>query len=624
MNDIMKRIITGICMAAALLSCEREESQVYHLELESTECEVAPVKGSFKMTVFGEGSWYVKSDADWCTLYPSVGKDDGRFYINASDWERGYSRACKVVVTLQDSTKYEISVTQKGQTPYLSVKDERLSFPSEPTGGIISVNSNVEWTAEVSGEGSGWLTLGEKTDDSQALSINGNEDPLRRSATVTFRENGGDLACEVAIIQFPVLDKGKALVKTIKDVLAENDGLIGDNIKVEGYVTSDRMCGNTGGAEMYLQDDSGKGILFEFSDPARNIYSVNDKIGVWLAACEIRKVDGVTKISNITDANLVESTSLSGNGATPVEISDISQMDQDEMENTLVTLKNVCFTYPFGTLYNSNKETGNDCVTLLRDSKGNNMDLRTMTTFKEKHARLIPSGNCDVTGILMKHDGRLVLRVRSFDDIAESAVPSVWRTVVEWYNVGSWTNTVGGTSWAPKVGSGAFVFGTFGDLKQGWCYDRIDPTQKNSAKNGHHGPQLNHWWDTGSGTGQSWEFSTSTAVCTGDIWMSLYTGSSNDGPKNFVVEWTDSEAVDAVWNKAGSYLCWSWGDTGSDHSNILMNVDMKLAGAQGHQLLRVRLRCADSERAQSNASNPLITTSGSNKLCYVRISERTM
>lgn len=611
-------------MAVGFLSCAKESVQEYHLELESHDCEVAPVKGSYKMTVFGEGSWYVKSDADWCSLYPSVGKDDGRFYINAADWDRGYSRTCKVVVTLQDSTKYEINVTQNGQTPYLSVKDERLSFPSDPTSGIIAVKTNVEWTAEVSGDGPEWLTLREKTEDTQAFNIIGNDDALRRTATVTFRQNGGDLACAVTVIQFPVLDKNRAAIKTIKEALAENDGLIGDNIKVEGYVTSDRTCGNTGESEMYLQDDSGKGLLLEFSDPARNTYSVNDKVGVWLAACEIRKVDGVTKISNITDANLVDNTSLSGDGATPVEIGDISAIDQDAMENTLVTLKNVCFTYPFGTLYNSNKETGNDCVTLLRDSKGNNIDLRTMTTFKEKHARLIPSGNCDVTGILMKHDGHLVLRVRSFDDIVESAVPSVWHTVVEWYNIGSWTNTVGGTSWAPKAGAGTFVFGTFGDLKQGWCYDRIDPSQKNSAKNGHHGPQLNHWWDTGSGTGQCWEFSTSTAGCTGDIWMSLYTGSSNDGPKNFVVEWTDSEAVDAVWNKAGSYLCWSWGDTGSDHSNILMNVDMKLAGAQGHQLLRVRLRCADSERAQSNASNPLITTSGSNKLCYVRISERTM
>lgn len=611
-------------MAVGFLSCAKESVQEYHLELESHDCEVAPVKGSYKMTVFGEGRWYVKSDADWCSLYPSVGKDDGRFYINAADWDRGYSRTCKVVVTLQDSTKYEINVTQNGPIPYLSVKDERLSFPSDPTSGIIAVKTNVEWTAEVSGDGPEWLTLGEKTDDTQAFSIIGNDDALRRTAMVTFRQKGGDLACAVTVIQFPVLDKNRAAIKSIKEALAENDGLIGDNIKVEGYVTSDRTCGNTGESEMYLQDDSGKGLLLEFSDPARNTYSVNDKVGMWLAACEIRKVDGVTKISNITDANLMGSTSLSGDGASPVEISYMSTIDQDAMENTLVRLKNVCFTYPFGTLYNSNKETGNDCVTLLRDSKGNNMDLRTMTTFKEKHARLIPSGNCDVTGILMKHDGHLVLRVRSFDDIVESAVPSVWRTVVEWYNIGSWTNTVGSTSWAPKAGAGTFVFGTFGDLKQGWCYDRIDPSQKNSAKNGHHGPQLNHWWDTGSGTGQCWEFSTSTAGCTGDIWMSLYTGSSNDGPKNFVVEWTDSEAVDAVWNKAGSYQCWSWGDTRSDHSNILMNVDMKLAGAQGHQLLRVRLRCADSERAQSNASNPLITTSGSNKLCYVRISEKTM
>ncbi len=609
-------------MAVGFMSCTRETVRECHLELESDDCEVAPVKGSFKMTVFGEGRWYVKSDADWCTLYPSVGKDDGRFYINAADWDRGYSRTCKVVVTLQDSTKYEINVTQNGQTPYLSVKDDRLSFPSDPTSGIISVNSNVEWTAEVSADGTEWLKLGEKTDATQAFDIIGNDDALRRTATVTFRQNGGDLTCSVTVIQFPVLDKNRAAIKTIKEALAENDGLIGDNIKIEGYVTSDRTCGNTGESVMYLQDDSGKGLLLEFSDPARNTYSINDKVGVWLAACEIRKVDGVTKISNITDANLIGNTSLSGGGATPVEIGDISTIDQDSMENTLVRLKNVCFTYPFGTLYNSNKETGNDCVTLLRDSQGNNMDLRTMTTFKNKHAGLIPSGNCDVTGILMKHAGHLVLRVRSFDDIVESAVPSVWRTVVEWYNVGSWTNTVGGTSWTPKVGSGTFVFGTFGNLKQGWCYDRIDPSQKNSSSNGHHGPQLDHWWDTGSGMGQSWEFSTSTAGCTGDIRMSLYTGSSNDGPKNFVVEWTDSDAEDVVWNKAGSYQCWSWGDTGSDHLNILMNVDMKLAGAQGHQLLRIRLRCTDSERAQENASNPLITTSGSNKLSYVRISER--
>lgn len=619
---IMNKITSLLCISAIILACSQESIQEYSIEAESPECELQPVNGSYRMTVFGKGRWYVKSDADWCDIYPCEGKDDGRFYISASDWDRGYSRGCKVIITLQDSTKHQISVTQIGMDPFLYNSEERLSFPSDPTDGVINVVSNINWVAEVEGEDSGWISLGEKTEDSQAFSINANTEALKRSAAIRFRQEDGDLTSSVTVVQFPVLDKNKALVKTIKEVSDENIGLIEDNIKVEGYVTSDKTCGNTGASQMYLQDNSGKGILFEFSDPSRNTYALNDKVGVWLAACEIKTVGGVVKITNITDANIIEATSLTGYEAKPVEISDFSTIDQNYMENTLVRLKNVCFTYPFGTLYNSNKETGNDCVTLLRDSFGNNLKLRTMTTFTAKHSRLVPTGDCDVTGLLIRHNGEHVLRVRSSDDIMESSDPSRWATLAEWYNVGTWANTVAGSSWIPKTGQGTFIFGSFGSLKQGWCYDRIDPTSKNSATNGHHGPQLDHWWDTGSGIGQSWEFSTSASESTSDVWLTLYTGSSNDGPKNFTVEWTDSDAADAVWTKAGDYQCWSWGDTGSDHLNILMNVDMRLSGTQGKRLLRIRLRCANSERAQKNASNPLIATSGSNKLCYVRISYR--
>ena len=222
----------------------------------------------------------------------------------------------------------------------------------------------------------------------------------------------------------------------------------------------------------------------------------------------------------------------------------------------------------------------------------------------------------------MKHGDGLVLRIRRAVDLSDSTIPSVYRTIVEWYNVGKWINTTLGSSWIPKTGAGDMTFGAFGALKQGWNYDRIDPFQKNSATNGHHGPQLDHWWDTGSGTGQCWEFSTSTADATGDIYLSLYTGSSNDGPKNFTVEWTDSSETGAKWTQVGTYECWSWGDANSDHSNILMNVDMKLPGVQGKTLLRIRLRCSSAERAQENKSNPLISINGSNKLCYISIEER--
>lgn len=626
----MKSIkIIGMLMAAAvsLLSCNKDETSGMYLEVAASDCILEPANASYFMVVNAVGKWKVESDAEWCTLYPQVGEDEGRFYINAENWNKGYARNCQVKVILQDGSERMINVKQNGQPAYLNLDEERLSFPSDATSGVVLVSTNVNWTVEVVSENEGedisWLTLGETTEKTQTFKLTSNTEVERRTGIIRFsQEDDSDVFAELTIVQFPILDKSKAVLKTIREMFVENSGIIEDNIKIEGFVTSDKMTGNTEAYQMYLQDASGRGILFEFSDAAKNTFELNDKVGVWLAACELKTVNGVAKITNLTEANLIEETSLTGTEAIPVVVTDLSAMDPDELENTLVELDNVCFTYPFGTLYNSNKETGNDCVTLLRDSFGNNIDLRTHTTFTEKHTRLVPAGNCNVTGILMKHGENLVLRVRRAADLSESVVPSVYRTIAEWYNIGSWTNTTAGSSWAPKAGAGSMTFGTFGVLKQGWNYDRINPNEKNGSSNGHHGPQLDHWWDTGSGTGRSWEFSTSTADATGDIYLSLYTGSSNDGPKDFTVEWTDSNEAGAKWTQAGTYKCWSWGDTGSDHNNILMNVDMKLPGAQGKVLLRIRLRCSSAERAQENPANPLISTGGSNKLCYISLEER--
>ncbi|MBS5525862.1 MAG: BACON domain-containing protein [Alistipes sp.] len=621
---LLKMLITA---AVLLSSCKKDETLSLYLEVASLDCVLAPTNTSYFMAVNAVGKWTVESDAEWCTLYPQIGEDEGRFYINAEDRNKGYARNCQVKITLQDGSKRTINVKQNGLPAYLKLDEERLTFSSETTSGVVLVSANVNWIAEVfpqaEGEDVSWLTLGETTEKTQAFRLGDNTGVERRAGIIRFfHEDDPNIYTELTIIQFPVLDKNKAILKTIREVFVENSGIIEDNIKIEGFVTSDKTSGNTEAYQMYLQDNSGRGILFEFSDAEKNVYALNDKVGVWLAACEMKTVDGVTKITNLTEANLIGETSLTGTEATPVTVTDLSTIDPAELENTLVKLTNVCFTYPFGTLYNSNKETGNDCVTLLRDSYGNNINLRTHTTFTEKHARLVPAGNCNVTGILMKHGDGLVLRIRRAVDLSDSTIPSVYRTIVEWYNVGKWINTTLGSSWIPKTGAGDMTFGAFGALKQGWNYDRIDPFQKNSATNGHHGPQLDHWWDTGSGTGQSWEFSTSTADATGDIYLSLYTGSSNDGPKNFTVEWTDSSETGAKWTQVGTYECWSWGDANSDHSNILMNVDMKLPGVQGKTLLRIRLRCSSAERAQENKSNPLISINGSNKLCYISIEER--
>lgn len=65
--------------------------------------------------------------------------------------------------------------------------------------------------------------------------------------------------------------------------VSELTGIIEENYKIQGYVINDLTTENIADKRLvYMQDDSNKGIVVQLQDESANIYSVNDKLTVWL------------------------------------------------------------------------------------------------------------------------------------------------------------------------------------------------------------------------------------------------------------------------------------------------------------------------------------------------------
>lgn len=149
-----------------------------------------------------------------------------------------------------------------------------------------------------------------------------------------------------------------------------------------------------------------------------------------------------------------------------------------EYENRLVTLRNVEFALPYGTLVNINEGVTylgirqgaayqasadyNDLTIeyghYLRDAKGHTAKLYTTWSFTERALSMIPEGAGDVTGIVNKrykcdmYDGRdemrrpvesWCVRIRRESDVTNFETPAASRLSKTVMQIGPWTDNKG-------------------------------------------------------------------------------------------------------------------------------------------------------------------------------------
>ena len=219
---------------------------------------------------------------------------------------------------------------------------------------------------------------------------------------------------------------------------------------------------------------------------------------------------------------------VAGTPVEPVVIDDLTKLPA--YENRLVTLRNVEFALPYGTLVNINEGVSylgikqgaayqasadyNDLTIeyghYLRDAKGNTAKLYTTWSFTERALSMIPEGAGDITGIVNKrykcdvYDGRdqmrrpvesWCVRIRRESDITNFKAPAASRLSKTVMQIGPWTDNAGAMqSVTASVGQGQLkhsvgedVLGsTSGNTQQmylAWAHARCTAATWDAVKN---------------------------------------------------------------------------------------------------------------------------------------------
>lgn len=573
--------------------------------------------GSLTVEMYSNmGPWVIepayRGDEAWIDIWPNEGDDNGRFTVTVSANEGAYTRYSTVNVVIGGKVAKSFEVSQSGVEPSIALDmgSDHITAASKGATVTVPLVANVGWRPVAQESAAGWISFGETGETSQQLVIAPNAGD-EREGVVRFQAIGTNmerLYADLTIVQFnSAQDPNNGRKLTMAEAVAQyaDAGKIADNVWVEGFVTSNRGKRNFDLNVMTLQDDSRRGMLFEFASTNDNTYGMNERLKVHLLGQQL-VTDPVTHSLRVTafTSNAVFERDEAGQGIAPVELESIAELPN--YENTLVTLKKVEFAQPVGTYCNIDERytqstpsyatiaynatampycDGNDFYGhLLRDEQGNTCKLYTTTWFLDRFATLVPEGSGPLTGIVTKYyklatGDAYIIRLRQHADngVSPDATTRMSRTLIQFGPFGD-INTYDKVT--PRVGSGqltttmwsAVAAGAGGiSMDWGWGYARmagasvtvrddgsqsISPALANSNTNFNIFACIScqYFWDCTASTmdrsdapdgykGECWVFHVNDFApdASKDLYLTFAMASSQTGPMYFDIEWGDAE-----------------------------------------------------------------------------------
>ena len=612
------------------------------------------------------GDWTIETsfveDAEWIDIWPREGHNSGRFTITIGENTGAFARfgTINVVVGGKSVKSFTVRQTSGDVIFALDMGNNTLKASAQGSEFNIALLTNIGWKAEVVGDAGSWIEIGQATDTTQLVSVKPNTG-AERTGEIRFTALGTGLESFYTNVYIKQFDQehdpyngARQTIAQIKERLNNGIGHITENLWVEATVVSDPSLLNFENNQMVVQDESGQGLLIEFANTKDNIYKLNDKLKLHLYEAEFVQ-DPVTmgsKLAAFTTNAIFDQSE--GEPIQPVEVS-IDRLD--DYENTLVKLPDVEFAVPLGTLYNSQEDqydqTGagsinaqaepyNDghlrYVHILRDASGNWTKLLTRSYFLQRYDRIVPRGECSVTGIVLKYTKNNLtentLRVRSIGDIQGSDDEStrLTRTLVQ-FGPFDW-NAIPLEKVTPTIGSGEIKSTAFKGLQSaqsialelGYSHTRNIPGSITVGANGkqtvtppENGPENTYpyilsrdFWDhTGSSMnregstdpdykGEAWVFNvTDFTPSGGGLWLTYTIASSWYGPLEMRIEWADNEDASLdQYNAIGDFFSPLWNEGAAFH---LRQFTVKLPDElKAKRNFTLRFRATENHRAGAN------------------------
>ncbi|MDE6139512.1 MAG: hypothetical protein K2F95_00950 [Alistipes sp.] len=616
--------------------------------------------------------WYLEVENpetdSWLKIYPADGKLDGRVKFLCEDNDNLTERQTNVYIYYADGTLAEpmLTVRQKANVEHIDlyVNGSAVTRASATTAAAsfdVTIRANVpyyyksetEWPEE-------WFRLTETSQNTFTLNIDRfDSESGKREGYITFYGAGehSNITTQLRVMQ-SAFNADNSVVVTIEELLASlgSDGVVMENYSVEATVISDIENGNIDSKTLVVEDASQKGLCLNLT--TENTFKAGTKIKVWLLEKTItpwQSVDGVVVADNIFDP--IENAGL----PTPIEVTSVE--DATKYYNTLVTLKNAEWVFPYGTYYpgdesaiygNTNAFADADHARLLRLGGGGAINayveggnsIEGGANFK--HVRFLPKGSGDISGIIMPRHTNTgfdlatkqwveyvpVFRMRSADDDKISdAGTRTWTDIVEFVFDETFDKS-GTLPITPSAGAGTLKttycsewdFNSGGGLYAGYNYWRKILDQPAASPNAYiglngRGPWIGHEGSDqtsyGEINGEAWVCTVSTADVTANEQLAMFfaTSSSATGPRYFVIEWATSET--GPFTEIGRYESTNW-DAQKYPPEFYFALPAECAG---QQTLVVRCRLYKDQRADLSATSA-IGASGTNRMCAFAIAKR--
>lgn len=175
----MKRltIIALAVLSVLSISCAKEEVQET-LTLQSTEITFPYAGGEQTISFDASTAWTISSDADWIHFSAESGEAGSASVTITVDKNDTYSeRTASVSISFGSKTS-EISIVQKELTEFTSVMQYVIGYEAQTV--EISVESNIDYTAEVEEAAEDWLSVSATK-----------AEPVAGKVSVSVKENSG-------------------------------------------------------------------------------------------------------------------------------------------------------------------------------------------------------------------------------------------------------------------------------------------------------------------------------------------------------------------------------------------------------------------------------------------------
>lgn len=180
-----------LALATLMSSCEQETTNPV-LEISDTSYTFDATGGTFETSIISSSEWNAQSTADWLSIDPQNGHQQGETTVRITATANGTSiREAVVSISNEDGITKEIQLRQVGEEPYLIVTPEQeIVFESNGGSQYLNIESNIKWEATCNVE---WISINQAYQDDK-LGVNiiasANEEVAERSATIYISGDG--------------------------------------------------------------------------------------------------------------------------------------------------------------------------------------------------------------------------------------------------------------------------------------------------------------------------------------------------------------------------------------------------------------------------------------------------